>query len=151
MRLDKRYCFDYFQPLTDIAKVLSDHLQRQTRHPFASFYRWGSIVSHQNRGDWGQHPVNEITFIHRDSRQNYSNAVRDAESEVYVDAHENFFTPLAFLMLAEELFYLGEIDLYANVLTRSRGCEFLVVLSKHEARRTLTSFFILNANFTRYA
>ena len=99
----------------------------------------------------GSISVNEITFIRRNSRQNYSDPVRDAKSEVYVDAHENFFTPLSFLMLAEELFYLGEINLYANVLTRFRGCEFSWSSRSMKREGPLTSFFILNANSTRYA
>jgi hypothetical protein len=140
---DKRYCFDYFQPITDTAKILSDHLQRQTRHPFASFYRWGSNVSHQGRGDWSQHAINEITFIHRDPRQNYTNALKNTEPGTYIDTHENFFTPLSFLMLIEELCYLGEINLSTDILTRSRGCEFLAILSKHTLKRGLDEFLDL--------
>ena len=31
---DKRYCFDFFQSLSDVAKVLADHRAKRTRHSF---------------------------------------------------------------------------------------------------------------------
>jgi 2-polyprenyl-3-methyl-5-hydroxy-6-metoxy-1,4-benzoquinol methylase len=137
---DKRYCFDYLQPITDPAKVLSDHLQRLTRHPFLSFYRWSSNVTADGRGDWSQHQVCEIAFMHPDPRQNYRNALACAASDQYVDSHENYFTPISFMLLIEELHYLNCLDLSIDVLTRSRGCEFLAVLSKSKQRKTLEEF-----------
>jgi 2-polyprenyl-3-methyl-5-hydroxy-6-metoxy-1,4-benzoquinol methylase len=103
---DKRYCFDYFQPISDPAGVISDHLRQRTRHSFESFYRGVSNVSHSGRGDWSQHPIREVSFMHGDPRQNYRDALAHASSDHYVDAHENYCTPVSFLMLIEELQYL---------------------------------------------
>lgn len=60
---DKRYCFDLFQPVSDTAKILSDHLIKRTRHSFESFYRYSMIVSQEGRGDWSQHATKAIQFI----------------------------------------------------------------------------------------
>ena len=40
---------------------------------------------------------------------------------------------MSFMMLIEELHYLGEIDLHVTLLTRARDCEFLVVLQRVDA------------------
>ena len=140
---DKRYSFDYFQTVTDPAKVLSDHLQRRTRHSFMSFYRWGTNVSHRGRSDWSQRTIDDVAFMHPDPRENYRNALAITGSGHYVDSHENYFTPVSFLMMIEELHYLAKIQLKVRLLTRSRGCEFLAVLSKRKPAMTVEEFINL--------
>jgi 2-polyprenyl-3-methyl-5-hydroxy-6-metoxy-1,4-benzoquinol methylase len=132
---DKRYCLDLFQPVSDAAKILADHLTRRTRHSFESFYRYSMIVSQDGRGDWSQHATKAIQFINADPKQNIDNAKRAYINSDYMDTHENYFTPLSLMMILDELTYLGEIEFRIDVLTRSRGCEFLVVLRKSAANQ----------------
>jgi SAM-dependent methyltransferase len=128
---DKRYCFDYFQPVSDPAKVLADHLEKRTRHSFESFYRHVSMkVIEKGAVAWGQHPVTGIEFVLGDPREALRRATQHTASAAYVDMHENYFTPASFALLVEELRYVGQIDLRIDVLTRARGCEFLVALKK---------------------
>jgi 2-polyprenyl-3-methyl-5-hydroxy-6-metoxy-1,4-benzoquinol methylase len=135
---DKRYCFDLFQPVSDTAKILGDHLIRRTRHSFESFYRYSMIVSQDGRGDWSQHATKAIRFINVDPKQSIDNAKRSFINSDYMDTHENYFTPLSLTMILDELRYLGELEFCIDVLTRSRGCEFLVVLKKSDANQVGT-------------
>jgi 2-polyprenyl-3-methyl-5-hydroxy-6-metoxy-1,4-benzoquinol methylase len=135
---DKRYCFDLFQPVSDTAKILGDHLIRRTRHSFESFYRYSMIVTQDGRGDWSQHATKAIRFMNADPKQSIDNAKRSFINSDYVDTHENYFTPLSLMMILDELRYLGELDFCVDVLTRSRGCEFLVVLKKSDANQVGT-------------
>jgi hypothetical protein len=131
---DKRYCFDFFQPLTDVAKVLGDHRAQRTRHSFESFYRAGAHVNNPHTIAWDQRGIGDPRFPHGDPKAIRDFAGRSSASEQYEDMHENYFTPMSFMMLIDELRYLGEIDLAVTLLSRARGCEFLAVLRKVEAR-----------------
>ena len=127
---DKRYCFDFFQPLTDVAKVLGDHRAERTQHSFESFYRSTAHVHDTHTIAWDQRGLGDPRFPHADPRAIRDFAERSSTSELYEDTHENYFTPMSFMMLIDELRYLREINLDVTLLSRARGCEFLAVLRK---------------------
>jgi 2-polyprenyl-3-methyl-5-hydroxy-6-metoxy-1,4-benzoquinol methylase len=139
---DKRYCFDYFQPLSDPAKVLGDHLANRSRHSFESYYRNGVMVLSGGDGTWGQNALKDLRFLHGNPESTLAWADARLSTPAYEDAHENYFTPISFSMLIDELCYLRKIDLRLEVLTRSRGCEFLAILRKtsHGKERDLDGF-----------
>jgi predicted SAM-dependent methyltransferase len=131
---DKRYCFDFFQPLTDVAKILGDHRAGRTRHSFESFYRAGAHVHNRETLAWDQRGLADPNFPNGDPKASRTYAERFTGTDQYEDMHENYFTPMSFMMLVEELRYLGDIDLAVTLLSRSRDCEFLAVLRKTNAR-----------------
>jgi len=128
---DKRYCFDYFQPISDVAKILGDHLLKRTRHSFESYYRNAAMVLNDNNGAWGQTALGELKFLHGDPKGGMAWAHQRHNLTAYEDAHENYFTPTSFSMIVDELSYHRISDLSLEVLTRPRGCEFLTVLKKN--------------------
>ena len=127
---DKRYCFDFFQPLTDVAKVLGDHRAKRTSHSFESSYRVAAHVYNRQAIAWDQRGLTTPRFAWDDPKERRDFSERSSTSSQYEDMHANYFTPMSFMMLIDELRYLGEIDLTATLLTRARGCEFLTVLRK---------------------
>ena len=129
---DKRYAFDFFQPLSDTAKVLGDHRVRRTRHSFESFYRLTAVVKQGERVNWGQGRISSLAYIHGDPNVILPATIQYAAASEYVDAHANYFTPVSFAMIVRELRYLGEISLDLKVLTRPRECEFLAVLQMQD-------------------
>lgn len=139
---DKRYCFDFFQPLTDVAKVLGDHRAKRTRHSFESFYRAGAHVNNPHAIAWDQHGLGDPRFPHGDPRAIRDFAERCSTTAQYEDMHENYFTPMSFMMLIDELRYLGETDLAVTLLSRARGCEFLAVLRKADATDETAETFL---------
>lgn len=140
---DKRYSFDFFQPLTDIAKVMGDQRAARTRHSFESFYRVGSSVQNaEGAHAWDQKGVAGLTFQHGDPNHSRHMAKKHTASRDYEDAHANCFTPMSFLMLIDELRYLHEIGLEVTLLTRSRGCEFLTVLRRPQGGESTPDDFL---------
>jgi len=110
--------------------VLGDQRARRTRHSFESFYRVGTQVNNAEAIAWGQDGAASLRFPHGDPH--FARQLADASvvTPAYEDMHENYFTPMSFMMLIDELRYLREIDLTVTTLTRARGCEFLAVLEK---------------------
>lgn len=139
---DKRYCFDFFQPLTDSAKVLSDHVAKARRHSFESLYREEMQVMAEHGGEererfgpeprlaWWQGAVADIHLFRHDPQARFASVLAQARSSEYVDAHEYFFIPSTFQLVVEEMNFLGVLPLRLALLTRSRGCEFMAVLTR---------------------
>ncbi|MBK6618713.1 MAG: methyltransferase domain-containing protein [Nitrosomonas sp.] len=135
---DKRYCFDLFQPLTDTAKILSDHVRGASIHTMEAMYRIHSHVSvdykehffHHKKDlyAWGQGSIEDLKFINNNPIGWYTDTLAKIKETDYIDFHEYFFTPSSFLMIIEELNFLGLLQMKVATLTRARGCEFLVVL-----------------------
>jgi SAM-dependent methyltransferase len=121
---DKRYCFDFFQPVTTTGQVLAAHAQRRSRHsPRLGFdYHAYTVAAGENIA-WGQHPLNGLRFVH------HLTEARDIFQTIesrpdYVDLHAWRFTPSSFELLLLELAWLGILDWRAERITPSGGCEF---------------------------
>lgn len=62
---DKRYCFDYFQPLTTTGQLLEAHADRRSRHTRClAFDHFAYAVQDGGVGAWGQRPSEGIRFMH---------------------------------------------------------------------------------------
>jgi SAM-dependent methyltransferase len=129
---DKRYCFDYFKPLSTTGDVLDAFRAQRTRHTFRS--NWNH-VAYATRMDgleaWGQHAVNRPEFI-----VPFAEAARffetpaDENSATYTDCHAWQFSPASFRLIMFELAQLGVSDWRLHEPTGSEGCEFLVCLRR---------------------
>jgi 2-polyprenyl-3-methyl-5-hydroxy-6-metoxy-1,4-benzoquinol methylase len=147
---DKRYCFDYFQPISDVAKILGDHRLKRTRHSFECYYRNGMMVMNGDEGAWGQLDLKKLRFLHGNPKSTLAWADQRLNSANYEDAHENYFTPISFWVLVEELRYHRMLDFEVEVLTRSRGCEFLIVLKKSSSIKDQSLEDFLDAKMHAY-
>jgi methyltransferase family protein len=129
---DKRFCFDYFRPLTLAPAWIEAFEQKSTRHSRRSVLESGAY--HISNGDlvsWGQ-----FERMHPHLRGEINPAKLQAEaaglsdSELYVDCHAWCFTPSSFELLLLELGALGLIDFRIANLFPTDGCEFVVSLRK---------------------
>lgn len=127
---DKRFCFDYFQPLTDVATVIRNHQCAAHRHNFESLYRASTAVQIDERLGWGQEPVTQFRLIDKDPRAILERSLAFAAREEYVDAHASYFTPMSLRLIVTELHFLGLIDLAVTTLSATRGCEFMIGVKK---------------------
>jgi hypothetical protein len=134
---DRRFCFDAFAQSTDPAKVIADHRLRRTLHSFESFYRVGSQVRVNNEISWGQQSIEQIEFITGTPPDWLRDTAAMADSASYIDNHENFFTPSSFVLLIEELRFVGLLKLGIEMACRTRGPEFVVILSRRAGRTAL--------------
>jgi hypothetical protein len=134
---DRRYCFDAFAPSSDPAKVIGDHRLRRTLHSFESFYRVGSQVRANGEIAWGQQPIERLEFLSGTGPHWLRDAGSMADATSYIDNHENYFTPSSFVLLIEELCFIGLLDLGIEMVSRTRGPEFLAILSRRAGLQRL--------------
>jgi hypothetical protein len=129
---DKRYCFDYFQPLTTTGQVLTAHAERRSRHtPRIAFDHVAYAIKNGGVGAWGQHPARDLSFFHLRPIEEASNLFSSIEaSKEYVDLHAWRFTPSSFELLLLELARLGETDWRIECITPANGCEFFAWLRR---------------------
>ena len=129
---DKRFCFDYFRPLTTTGEVLEAHAAPRSRHTRQiCFEHLAYAVKSGGTGAWGQMPTEALSFFHSLARARdlFSTASEDPSSP-YVDMHAWKFTPASFELLMLELARLGETDWRVDRLTPTLGCEFYVWLRR---------------------
>jgi hypothetical protein len=127
---DKRYCFDYFQPLTTTGQLLAAHAERRARHtPRLAFDHFAYAVKNGGVGAWGQHPTREMRFFYPIEEARKLFASIEANEE-YIDLHAWRFTPASFQLLLLELARLGETDWRVDRITPANGCEFYAWLRR---------------------
>ncbi len=131
---DKRYCFDYFRPLTTTGDALEARAARRSRHaPRTVFNHLAYVVKNAGAGAWGQTPVQEFDFEFFHSLEDAAAAFQDLSEALdppYVDSHAWQFTPESFELLLLELARLGHTDWRVERITPPTGCEFHVWLRR---------------------
>lgn len=129
---DKRFCFDYFKPISLTGDLLYADYKSRTRHSkCTAFNHVAYSVFSDNVGAWAQHPVRSIGFVHSidDAKKTYDAADED-KSGPYIDYHGWFYTPSSFMLAMIELNYLNIIDWTLDSYFPTVGCEFFITLKK---------------------
>jgi predicted SAM-dependent methyltransferase len=127
---DKRYCFDFFQPLTTAGQVLAAAREQRTRHtPRLAFDYLAYSAADGDSHAWGQHPVTRLRLPHTlEQARGYFEAA--SRSTDYIDLHAWRFTPASFELLLLDLAWLGETDWRVERTTPASGCEFFAWLRR---------------------
>lgn len=140
---DKRFCFDYFKSLSLTGDLLYADYQSRKRHSkCTAFNQVAYSVFSDNVGAWGQHPIENIAFVHSisEAKRNFD-ATDESDSAPYVDNHGWFYTPSSFMLVVCELNYLNVIDWTVDCHFPSVGCEFFVTLKRGRATYASDSDF----------
>ena len=127
---DKRYCFDYFQPLTTTGQILEAHAERRHRHTRRlAFDHYAYLVHDCGAGAWGQHPLRalDLPYPLEEARRLFDAFESGSD---YIDLHAWRFSPSSFELLLLELARLGETDWLVDSITEARGCEFYAWLRR---------------------
>ena len=123
---DKRFCFDYFRPLTLAGDVLYSHRMRRTRHTKKTMFNyWAYVVWADGLGAWGQHSVENLAFCSslEHAYREFLTCGEDDDSP-YTDSHAWQFTPASFQLLLLELARLRVTDWRVDRIGQTQGCEF---------------------------
>jgi len=128
---DRRFCFDFFSPLTSTGSVVEAHDQGRSRHRLGTLFdHFAYAVSAGGTGAWGQHPTNNFQFFHDIS---LARSVAEQSKKVdhkYIDSHNWRFTPSSFQLIILELAWLALTDWKVVHITDSYGCEFIARLCR---------------------
>jgi SAM-dependent methyltransferase len=133
---DKRYCFDYFQPLTTTGELLEAHADRRSRHTRRlAFNQVAYEVTDGGTISWSQRPSQGIRFIQ--GLEDASDLFTTFENSLgYMDLHAWRFVPPSFELLLLELARLGKTDWRLESITPTEGCEFFAWLRRGGAALT---------------
>jgi SAM-dependent methyltransferase len=129
---DKRYCFDYFRPLTLTPAWIEAFEQKATRHSRRAVFECDAY--NMRNGDlsaWGR--VNLMRPRLRGGlapAKAAADAAGQLDTDAYVDCHAWCFTPSSFELLMLELSALGLIGFRIAKLFPTDGCEFIVSLRR---------------------
>jgi SAM-dependent methyltransferase len=129
---DKRFCFDYFRPLTTTAQILEAHVERRSRHTRCiAFDHVAYVVHNGGTGAWGQEPIQDLGFFHslRKAGEIFSSFNADLNLP-YNDFHAWQFIPASFELLMLELGRLEQTDFRIEQISPASGCEFHVWLRR---------------------
>jgi SAM-dependent methyltransferase len=129
---DKRFCFDYFRPLTLAPAWIEAFEHKSTRH--SRRLTLESAAYQMSNGDhyaWGQFDKIRVRLRGElEQAKRNADAAGQSDSEEYVDCHAWCFTPSSFALLVLELGSLGLIGFHIAKLFPTEGCEFIVSLRR---------------------
>jgi SAM-dependent methyltransferase len=129
---DKRFCFDYFKPITTTGDLLSAHAEKRVRHTAkTAFDDLAYGIRNSSQIAWGQQPPEEFTFVAAlaDAKRMFDATIYGSDT-AYIDFHAWFFTPASFELVILELGILGVIDFHVAECSDPLGCEFFAVLHR---------------------
>lgn len=127
---DKRYCFDYFRPLTGLGKIIDAYFQKYTIHTSgtaAEYYL--NVVRRGGEIAWHQYSQGDYAFVHT-----LKNALDGIDAitnrQEYLDLHAWCFTPSSFRLIIEDLYSLGYIAVREVGFFPTSDSEFYITLGR---------------------
>ncbi len=131
---DKRYCFDFFRPLTMTPAWIEAFERKATRHSRRLIFEDAAYYMKNGESEtWGPEATDAVSprlTKHLDSAKAKANGSSPNEPSGYVDAHAWCFTPSSFELLFLELGALGRVDFLIENTFETAGCEFFIILRK---------------------
>ena len=126
---DKRYCFDHFIPISNLAEILAAHYERRKVHSLRSVLEHRALITHNDASrhwsdDHGRMFDNVIARVEA-ALQEFRNS-----NGTYLDVHAWYFTPESACDIISELRSTGIINFNVAKLysTRLNTLEFWLVL-----------------------
>lgn len=133
---DKRFCFDFFKPLSAVGELLEAHARRAERHSRKARFDYEAYsISADGEFAFSRRPIRHISFfvsLH-DAKRAFDTHASGADGP-YADIHAWHFTPSSFELAVLELSELELIDFSVERSFPPEGCEFYVTLRNGRAR-----------------
>ena len=133
---DKRYCFDYYRPITGISTIIDRHFNYVKIHtPGTVAEYFLNVISKGGKIAWDSNTAGEFKFVHSldDALQGIKAVLND---KTYLDVHAWCFVPHSFRLIIHDLFCLGLIHCQEIAFYPTEGSEFFITLGRNgEGRR----------------
>jgi glycosyltransferase involved in cell wall biosynthesis len=142
---DKRYCFDYFNPVTWTGELLDAYEQKRKRpSPGKVFEHFAGASKRGDHFAWGKGDSGALSLMHSiDEARNSWEMARTTTD--YMDVHNWRFTPSSFRVIFADLQALGLTGLTVVKEFDTTGCEFHVTLRKTPPSMGIDRLELLNA------
>jgi Methyltransferase domain len=130
---DKRYCFDFFRPLTFSPAWMEAYENKSSRHSRrALFEHFSYRTDNGDRSIWDQWIRVKHLNLTGDlsAAKNAADSAGLSEAAPYVDCHAWCFTPSSFALLILELSMLGLINFHVAQIYPTEGGEFITSLAR---------------------
>lgn len=129
---DKRYCFDYFSPLSSTGEFLDAYEEKRTRPtPGKVFDHFANACTKDGVIAWSADKVGLLALLDPNSTVNaVIQSERTRQTSEYIDVHCWRFIPESFRLIISDLSGLRLINLSIAKELPTAGCEFYVTLSK---------------------
>ena len=139
---DKRYCFDYFSPISSTGQILDAWTAHRTR-PSAGqvFDHYSNAAKRFNSISWradGFGGANALVHSVDEAKTQWGRATSTND---YIDVHCWRFVPESFQLILTDLKVLGLTNLSVKTTFNTVRCEFYVSLSKQDQRNSLPDRF----------
>lgn len=129
---DKRFCFDFFRPVTGISRVIDSYLEKRSLHsPGAICEHFLYASSNNGNIAWLEKDPSNLRFVHtlEETNRMYDISLTCKE---YLDVHNWVFTKSSFELLVYDLNALNLTHFYVAESFETDGFEFFVSLKKNE-------------------
>jgi 2-polyprenyl-3-methyl-5-hydroxy-6-metoxy-1,4-benzoquinol methylase len=131
---DKRFCFDYFRPVTLTGDVIAQRNSGRMHSSRAIFNYHAYTVLANLAMVWGQELLEGAAFslVHtlEQAYSEFAKSEKHDSASSYVDIHAWYFTPASFELMLLELARLGLTDWHIDRIHPTVGCEFFVWLRR---------------------
>jgi SAM-dependent methyltransferase len=129
---DKRFCFDFFKPLSTVGGLLEAHRRSSAQHSAQIRFDFEAYnITSQGELLWGTRPVSDIAFWKTLADAKHAFDTHPASSDdAYVDCHAWHFTPSSFALAVLELGALEVVDFSIDRAFPREGFEFYVTLHR---------------------
>ena len=126
---DKRFCFDYFKPVSTTGDIIAATRENASQHGERTvFNHFAYSVMAKGKIMWGQEPLGRLEFVNTLAQAAELSARATQADAPYLDCHAWHFTPASFELMVLELSALGLIRLRVESISAADGCEFIVHL-----------------------
>lgn len=127
---DKRYCFDYFNPVSLTGAFLDAYHEKRTRpSPGQVFDYFANASRSDEQITWAENSRGKMSLTHEFDQA--AGFWRQSQSSAeYLDVHCWRFTPESFRLVLADLKRLGLIGMSAIREFGTQGCEFYLTLGK---------------------
>ena len=129
---DKRFCMDFFKPLSSVGELLEAHARGAMRHSRKARFDYDAYsILADGEAAFGLRQVREIDFLVplNVAKQSFDSHRAEVDAP-YVDLHGWHYTPSSFELAMLELSALEIIDFSIDRTFPPEGCEFYVTLRR---------------------
>lgn len=128
---DKRYCFDYFQPLSTTGMLLDAHAERRARPtPGQVLDHFANAATLNGAIAWSKRARSGADGLCHSFAGALAQWKRATSGTDYIDVHCWRFTPESFNLIISDLAQLEFLRLSIAARFPTNGCEFYVSLKK---------------------